>query len=80
MSITAEPSADELAVAITLSNQVAEQSAAVDDTIITKGFGLGLDFVRTVVQRHQGQLSMNIGHPKGLAHVCVTLPCSIESQ
>ena len=80
VSITAEPSADELAVAITLSNQVAEQSAAVDDTIITKGFGLGLDFVRTVVQRHQGQLSLSIGHPEGLAHVRVTLPCSIEAQ
>jgi CHASE2 domain-containing sensor protein/signal transduction histidine kinase len=80
VSISAEPGALESAVAITLSNQVAEQSAAVDDTIITKGFGLGLDFVRTVVQRHQGQLSMNIGHPKGWAHVCVTLPCSIEAQ
>ena len=58
---------------------MAEQSAAVDDTIITKGFGLGLDFVRTVVQRHQGQLSMNMDRPKGWAHVGVTLPCSIEA-
>ena len=80
VSITAGPNADESAVVITLSNRVAEQSAGVDDTIITKGFGLGLDFVRTVVQRHQGQLNMNIGHPEGLAHVYVTLPCSVEAQ
>ena len=79
VTITAEPTVDASAVAITLSNQVAEQTTAVDEAITTKGFGLGLDFVRTVVQRHQGQLHMNIHHPQGWAHVCVTLPCSIEA-
>jgi signal transduction histidine kinase len=78
--ISAQCCADESAVAITLSNRVAEQRAAVDDTIVTKGFGLGLDFVRTVVHRHQGRLSLDMGQPNGMAHVCLTLPCSMETR
>lgn len=77
--ISAEPAASGAQVDVVLSNQIASQGGAVDESIITNGFGLGLDFVRTVVQRHQGQLRIEIGHQPGLARVCVTLPCSLES-
>lgn len=77
--ISAEPAASGAQVDVVLSNQIASQGGAVDESIITNGFGLGLDFVRTVVQRHQGQLRIEIGHQPGLARVCVTLPCSMES-
>jgi signal transduction histidine kinase len=57
---------------------VAHDSAGIDPSIITQGFGLGLDFVRTVVRRHQGQLISNIDKAGGDAQVCVRLPCSVE--
>jgi signal transduction histidine kinase len=41
---------------------------------MTQGFGLGLDFVRTVLQRHQGQLHTDIDKALGLARVSISLP------
>lgn len=73
IAISAEP-ADQASVRITVSNRIAAPGAEVDETILTQGFGLGLDFVRTVLQRHQGQLRMDIDKASGLATVCITLP------
>jgi signal transduction histidine kinase len=65
-------------VDVVIRNRVAHDSAGIDPSIITQGFGLGLDFVRTVVRRHQGQLISNIDKAGGDAQVCVRLPCSVE--
>ena len=65
-------------VDVVMRNRVAHDSAGIDETIITQGFGLGLDFVRTVVRRHQGQLITAIDQAGGDAQVCVRLPCSVE--
>jgi signal transduction histidine kinase len=65
-------------VDVVMRNRVAHDRAGIDETIITQGFGLGLDFVRTVVRRHQGQLITAIDQAGGDAQVCVRLPCSVE--
>ena len=39
------------------------------------GFGLGLDFVDTVIQKHQGTITRNIPQ-NGMATIVITLPCS----
>ena len=65
-------------VDVVMRNRVADDSAGIDQSIMTQGFGLGLDFVRTVVRRHQGQLISNIDKAGGDAQVCVRLPCSVE--
>jgi CHASE2 domain-containing sensor protein/signal transduction histidine kinase len=65
-------------VDVVMRNRVADDSAGIDQSIMTQGFGLGLDFVRTVVRRHQGQLTSNIDKAGGDAQVCVRLPCSVE--
>ena len=39
------------------------------------GFGLGLDFVDTVIHKHQGSISREIPQT-GLATIVITLPCT----
>jgi signal transduction histidine kinase len=39
------------------------------------GFGLGLDFVDTVIHKHQGTIIRNIP-ASGMANITVTLPCN----
>jgi signal transduction histidine kinase len=73
ISVLAEP-VEPSAVRITVSNRIAELGTDVDETIMTQGFGLGLDFVRTVLQRHQGQLHTDIDKALGLARVSISLP------
>jgi CHASE2 domain-containing sensor protein/nitrogen-specific signal transduction histidine kinase len=63
-------------VDIIISNTVASDKLKVDQSVITQGFGLGLDFVSTVIHRHQGQLRLDI--PKsGQARVFIHLPCLV---
>lgn len=78
ISVLAEP-VEPSAVRITVSNRIAELGTDVDETIMTQGFGLGLDFVRTVLQRHQGQLHTDIDRASGLARVSITLPGLMDS-
>lgn len=79
ISVVAEP-ADSTSVRITISNRIGDVVAEVDETILTQGFGLGLDFVRTVVRRHQGELQMNIDKASGLARACITLTGLMETE
>jgi signal transduction histidine kinase len=67
-------SAGPSAVRITVSNRIAALGTDVDETIMTRGFGLGLDFVRTVLERHEGQLHTDIDKASGLARVSISLP------
>lgn len=67
-------SAGPSAVRITVSNRIAALGTDVDETIMTQGFGLGLDFVRTVLERHEGQLHTDIDKASGLARVSISLP------
>lgn len=60
---------------ITLTNIVEMQDGAQDLIPSMPGFGLGLDFVDTVIHKHQGKISRHI--PKsGKATILITLPCS----
>ncbi len=60
---------------ITLTNTVEPQEGAQDLIPSMPGFGLGLDFVDTVIRKHQGKITRHI--PKsGKATVLITLPCT----
>lgn len=63
-----QPSA--LEVSISLKNTVAQQT---DEHLLT-GFGLGLDFIDTVIIKHQGQIKRHIP-THGFANIIITLPC-----
>lgn len=60
---------------ITLTNMVEIQDGAQDLIPSMPGFGLGLDFVDTVISKHQGKITRHI--PKsGKATILITLPCT----
>lgn len=60
---------------ITLTNTVEIQDGAQDLIPSMPGFGLGLDFVDTVISKHQGKITRHI--PKsGKATILITLPCT----
>jgi signal transduction histidine kinase len=63
-----QPSAHE--VNISLKNTVAPQT----DEHLLAGFGLGLDFIDTVIDKHQGEIKRHIPL-RGLATIIITLPC-----
>jgi signal transduction histidine kinase len=42
-----------------------------------RGFGLGLDFVDNVIQKHHGTIKREIPST-GIATVTIALPCEIE--
>ncbi|WP_158235924.1 CHASE2 domain-containing protein [Limnohabitans sp. B9-3] len=63
-----QPSAHE--VNISLKNTVAPQT----DEHLLAGFGLGLDFIDTVIDKHQGEIKRHIPL-QGLATIIITLPC-----
>jgi signal transduction histidine kinase len=71
------PNVDEQDSSVTLrfSNQVDGQSTAADLIPSMPGFGLGLDFVDTVIHKHQGRIRRDIPHT-GLATIEIELPCS----
>jgi CHASE2 domain-containing sensor protein/signal transduction histidine kinase len=57
-------------VSISLKNTVATQT----DEHLLAGFGLGLDFIDTVIVKHKGQIERHIPE-HGLANITITLPC-----
>lgn len=60
---------------ITLTNMVEIKDGAQDLIPSMPGFGLGLDFVDTVIRKHQGKITRHI--PKsGKATLLITLPCT----
>jgi CHASE2 domain-containing sensor protein/signal transduction histidine kinase len=63
-----QPSAQE--VSISFKNTVAAES----DEHLLAGFGLGLDFIDTVIEKHQGHIKRHIP-TQGLAIIIITLPC-----
>ena len=42
------------------------------------GFGLGLDFVDTVIRKHDGKLLRNIPEKQGTARIHIELPCLVH--
>lgn len=68
-------------VHLTISNSVGEQAAGhvgqVSDRS-SRGFGLGLDFVKTVVQKHNGQIQLDLPTETGSqALVRIKVPISV---
>jgi len=57
-------------VCISLKNTVATKT----DEHLLAGFGLGLDFIDTVIYKHQGRIKRHIP-TQGLANITITLPC-----
>lgn len=62
-------------VIISITNLVEFFADSLDLTPSMPGFGLGLDFVDTVIQKHQGSIVRHIPD-SGLAEIQITLPCS----
>jgi CHASE2 domain-containing sensor protein/signal transduction histidine kinase len=60
-------------VSICLKNTIATKP---DEHMLT-GFGLGLDFIDTVIHKHNGQIQRHIPI-HGTAEITVTLPCEAE--
>ena len=69
------PNAQETHAVITLTNPVEIHAGSADFIPSMPGFGLGLDFVDTVIQKHHGHISREIP-TQGTAIVRITLPCS----
>lgn len=67
-------------VHLTISNIVGEQAAGhagQGSDRSPRGFGLGLDFVKTVVQKHNGQIQLDLPTETGShAFVCIKVPIS----
>lgn len=59
---------------LTLTNTVCHD-ASLDLTPSMPGYGLGLNFVDTVIHKHQGSISREIPQA-GLATIVITLPCT----
>ena len=62
---------------ITIENQVEIHAHSQDMIPSMPGFGLGLDFVDTVIQKHHGTIARDIPD-SGLATIRITLPCSLN--
>jgi len=60
-----------------IANTVEDASTSRDLTPSMPGFGLGLDFVDTVIHKHQGTITRDIPQ-KGMATILITLPCTIN--
>jgi CHASE2 domain-containing sensor protein/signal transduction histidine kinase len=60
---------------ITLTNMVEIKDGAQDLIPSMPGFGLGLDFVDTVIRKHQGKITRHIPNA-GKATILITLPCT----
>jgi signal transduction histidine kinase len=66
-------------VAISISNQVADAQNSSHLIPSMPGFGLGLDFVDNVIQKHYGTIERRIP-THGIATVTITLPCEITNS
>jgi signal transduction histidine kinase len=64
-------------VTLVISNLVSAVCSEIDITQTLQGFGLGLDFVDTVIHKHQGTIERHIP-AHGVATVVITLPCEIS--
>ena len=60
---------------ITIDNLVDSTAPPSDLTPSMPGFGLGLDFVDTVIHKHQGSITRDLPQ-NGKASVAITLPCT----
>ena len=65
------------AAIIKVSNSVLDQKCEEVATPSMRGFGLGLDFVDNVIQKHHGTIKREIPST-GIATVTIALPCEIE--
>lgn len=72
-------SADRPMAEVTVCNAVAAGlgDSAAEEPVLPPGFGQGLDFVRAVMGRHQGQLLTGI-REAGQACLTLSLPCVVE--
>jgi CHASE2 domain-containing sensor protein/nitrogen-specific signal transduction histidine kinase len=66
-------------VVINISNQIDEIGSSSHPIPSMPGFGLGLDFVDNVIQKHHGSIERAIP-AHGRADVTVTLPCEITNS
>jgi K+-sensing histidine kinase KdpD len=60
---------------ISIQNQIELNTNSSDMIPSMPGFGLGLDFVDTVIHKHHGTITRDIPD-SGIATIRVTLPCS----
>ena len=71
-----QQSANQNMLVLTIANQVGSPSDASRQTPENKGFGMGLDFIQTVIGKHRGYFKESISHQEGeQASVQVYLPC-----
>jgi CHASE2 domain-containing sensor protein len=62
-------------VQLTISNFVGDQQHQEHESPENKGFGMGLEFIRTVIKKHQGTFQQHISAKPGeIAQVIITLP------
>jgi CHASE2 domain-containing sensor protein len=62
---------------ISITNPVQINTNSLDLIPSMPGFGLGLDFVDTVIQKHQGTITRDIPNA-GIATICITIPCTLN--
>lgn len=74
---SAQPSLDNVVIIITNDTATNLQSPDPNPTML--GFGLGLDFVDNVIQKHKGSIQREIPNA-GVAFVRVRLPCEITKN
>lgn len=74
---SAQPSLDNVVIIIT--NDTATNLQSTDPNPTMLGFGLGLDFVDNVIQKHKGSIQREIPNA-GVASVRVRLPCEITKN
>lgn len=61
-------------------NQVADPGSAEPDPAEVQGFGLGMEFIRTVIRKHGGRVYFNIpSRPGAQASVAIWLPLSASA-
>ena len=71
-----QQSANQNMLVLTITNQVGSPSDASRQTPENKGFGMGLDFIQTVIGKHRGYFKQSISHQEGeQASVQIYLPC-----
>lgn len=63
---------------IDITNSVDIREDAHDLIPSMPGFGLGLDFVDTVIRKHNGTLQRNIPESQGIARIHIAFPCVIH--